>query len=358
MGHVKITTKGYLKETERFKIEALRQKKISGREIAVLLGRNHRTINREIKKATVELLNSDLSLRKEYRAHLGQEIHNERSKHKGPELKIGKDHELSEYIENKIKKEKYSPAAVLASIRNDGLKFTVNLSVKTIYNYVDKDVFYNLTNKDLLMRKTRKVKHRKIRINERNRLCKSIEERPEAANDRTEYGHWEIDCVKGKAGEKECLLTLSERMTRHEVIRKMKAATIDEVDKVLTKIEKSLEGKFKDVFKTITADNGSEFLDWERLETSKLNDTRKRTNIYFAHAYSAFERGTNENSNRIIRRFVPKGTSIGPISNEYIEKVEKWMNNYPRKVIGYETAASKVKKIFTRKMPQLIWAGL
>lgn len=358
MGQVKVTTKGYLKESERFKIEALRQKKFSGREIAIVLGRNHRTINREIKKATIELLNSNLSIRKEYRAHIGQEIHKERSKNKGPGLKIGKDYKLSEYIEKKIKIEKYSPAAVLASIRNDGLKFTVNLSVKTIYNYVDKDVFYNLTNKDLLMRKTRKVKHRKIRINERNRLCRSIEDRPEAANERSEYGHWEIDCVKGKYKEKECLLTLSERMTRQEVIRKMKSATIDEVDKVLTKIEKKLKYRFKDVFKTITADNGSEFLDWERLETSKLDDTKKRTEIYFAHAYSAFERGTNENSNRIIRRFIPKGTSIGDTSVKYVEKVENWMNNYPRKSIGYETAASKVQRIFTRKMPQLIGVGL
>lgn len=358
MGQVKVTTKGYLKESERFKIEALRQMKISGRGIALILGRDHRTINREIKKATVELLNTDLSTRKEYRAHLGQELHDERSKNKGPELKIGKDYRLSEYIEKMIKNERYSPAAVLASIRNNGLKFTVSLSIKTIYNYVDKEVFFDLTNKDLLMKKIRKIKHKKIRIAERNRLCKSIEDRPKAANERAEYGHWEIDCVKGKSGEKECLLTLSERKTRQEIIRKMKAATVDEVDKALTKIEKKLDGKFKDVFKSITADNGSEFLGWERLEASKLNNTKKRTKIYFAHAYSAFERGTNENSNRIIRRFIPKGTSIGTISRKYIEKVENWMNNYPRKVIGYETAASKVQGIFTRKMPQLIGVGL
>lgn len=357
MGQVNVTTRSYLKESERYKIEALRQKKVSGREIATMLGRNHRTINREIKRASVELLNSDLTTRKEYRADRGQEIHEKLSENKGPGLKIGKDYKLSEYIEKKIKEDKYSPAAVVASIRNEGLKFTVSLCTKTVYDYIEKGVFYGISNKDLLMKKERKRRHKRVRVCSKNRLCKSIEDRPKAANERREYGHWEIDCVKGKSGEKECLLTISERTTRQEIIRKMESASGEEVDKALTELEKKYKGEFKNIFKTITADNGPEFLDWERLEESKMNTGKKRTEMYFAHPYSSYERGTNENSNRMVRRFIPKGTSIGPISHKKIEEIEKWMNNYPRKIIDYKTAAQKIQEIFTRKMPQLTWVG-
>jgi len=357
MGQVNSTTRTYLRESERYKIEAFRQKKLTGREIGRLLGRNHRTINREIKRGTIELLNSDLTTRKVYKAHIGQEIHDEKSKHKGPGLKIGSDHKLAEYIELTIKKDRFSPAAVAATIKNKEQKFTVTLSAKTIYNYIGKEVFYGISNEDLWMKRKRKNKNKRVRVFDKNRLCKSIEDRPKEANERSEYGHWEIDCVKGKQGDKECLLTLSERKTRKEIIEKMKSASNEEVDKVLTKLEQKYKENFKDIFKSITADNGSEFLNWEFLEASKVFNGQKRTNIYFAHPYCSCERGTNENSNRMIRRFIPKGTSIGPISNKEIKKIETWMNNYPRKVIGYETATQMTNQIFTRKMPQLVGVG-
>jgi transposase, IS30 family len=95
--------------------------------------------------------------------------------------------------------------------------------------------------------------------------------------------------------------------------------------------------QFKIKFKSVTFDNGSEFLNWEPLEASVLKAEEKRTMVYFAHSYSSWERGTNENHNRMIRRFVPKGLDIGGFDDKEIKAIENWMNNYPRRILGYNT---------------------
>jgi len=74
------------------------------------------------------------------------------------------------------------------------------------------------------------------------------------------------------------------------------------------------------------------------LEASCLRKGEKRTTWYYAHPYSAWERGSNENANRLIRRFAPKGTDIGKLTNKDIRRIENWMNNYPRRMFGYKTA--------------------
>ena len=91
-------------------------------------------------------------------------------------------------------------------------------------------------------------------------------------------------------------------------------------------------------------DNGREFLDWEAIEKSVISK-ETRTLVYFAHPYSSWERGTNENQNRMIRRFIPKGTDISKLSDKDIETIEKWMNNYPRKILGYKTANELVLEV-------------
>ena len=118
---------------------------------------------------------------------------------------------------------------------------------------------------------------------------------------------------------------------------KIKALTQESILEAVDKLENKYQGYFEDKFKSITFDNGGEFLDWEGIERSCLNQ-EKRTLTYFAHPYSSWERGTNENQNRMIRRFIPKGTDIATISNKEIKRIEKWMNNYPRKILGYRTA--------------------
>lgn len=104
------------------------------------------------------------------------------------------------------------------------------------------------------------------------------------------------------------------------------------------KFERKLgEKKFRKTFKSITVDNGTEFSDWEKMEKSRRNKKMPRTKIYYCHAYRSCERGSNENHNRIIRRFFPKGTNFDFVTNKEIKKVEEWMNNYPRKILGWLT---------------------
>ena len=98
--------------------------------------------------------------------------------------------------------------------------------------------------------------------------------------------------------------------------------------------------RFSTIFKSITFDNGSEFADCAGIERSVYGKGRKRTKAYYCHPYSAYERGTNENINKMIRRFLPKGTDFRKVTAVYIHRVESWINNYPREILGFETSGS------------------
>ena len=109
--------------------------------------------------------------------------------------------------------------------------------------------------------------------------------------------------------------------------------TQKEVILALKSVRRRVGGDFSDIFKTITADNGSEFLDSEAIKkAAKCNE------VYYAHPYSSWERGSNENGNRILRRFVPKGTNIGKLTVAELQRIEDWVNNYPRKIFDYKSA--------------------
>jgi len=331
----------HLKERERYRIEILLKEKLKPYEIAQRMGKGTRTIEREKANGTIRLQNSDLTYREEYCADAGQRIYEENARNKGPGLKIGKDHELVKHIENKIIKEKYSPDAVIGEIEAKGLNFKTNISTKTLYNYIDRgDVFLILTNKDLPVKKEGKKRgYKKVKIAHKNLKGTSIEERPPEVDKRTEYGHWEMDCVVGKqGGSGVALLVLSERKSREEIIFKMSDKTQVSVREMVDALERKHGSKFKEKFKTITVDNGSEFLDFKGLEGSVKDATKKRVRVYYAHPYSSWERGTNENSNKLIRRFIAKGTDIGKISRARIKYIENWINNYPRKIFGYKSA--------------------
>lgn len=330
----------HLTERERYKIEILLKEKMTVLYISKSLGRHIRTIEREIKKGTVRLLNSDLSYREGYCADTAQRIYNENAKNKGPNLKIGKDHKLAKHIEKKIIKEKYSPDAVIGEIKAKGLKFETVICTKTLYNYIDQGIFANITNKDLPVKKNgKKGTYRRVKIAHKNLKGTSIEERPAEVEKREEYGHWEMDCVEGKKGEsKAALLVLSERKRREQIICKIRDMTQESVIGALDALERRHGSNFKEKFKTITVDNGSEFLNFKSMERSIQKPGEQRTKIYYAHPYSSWERGTNENSNKLIRRFIPKGTDISKVSKVRVKYVEDWMNNYPRRILGYKSA--------------------
>lgn len=148
-----------------------------------------------------------------------------------------------------------------------------------------------------------------------------------------------MDSVVGPQGEgSKTLLVLTERKTRKEIIRRVDNHTSQEVIKTLNRLERDMgERKFRETFKTITVDNGTEFSDWEGMEKSRRNKKIPRTKIYYCHAYRSCERGSNENQNRMIRRFFPKGTNFDNVSKNAIKEVQKWMNDYPRKILGWLT---------------------
>ena len=330
----------YLTEKERYKIEALKKAGLSNVDIAKQIGKSDRTIRREIKRGTIILRNSDWTEEKRYCADVAQRKYLENSLNKGPSLKIGNDHKLAEYIEDKIINEKYSPDAVIGRIKKEGLKFKTSICTKTLYNYIDKGIFLKLSNKDLLVKKNgvKRVynKIRKVALN--NVKGRSIEERPKAMDSRETVGHWEMDCVVSGHGSKSVLLVLTERCSRHALIFKMTGKTQEEVGKALDKLERKYRNSFKKMFMSITMDNGCEFVNQELIEQSVITK-KKRTTAYYAHPYSSWERGSNENTNKIIRRFIPKGANISNYTHKEIKRIEEWINNYPRRILDYKTAS-------------------
>ena len=173
----------------------------------------------------------------------------------------------------------------------------------------------------------------------------SIEKRPDEVEERKEFGHWEMDSVIGKRGKsKNSLLVLTERKTRAEIIFKLPEHTAAEVVSAVDRLERKWGELFKQVFKTITVDNGSEFADAEGLQRSIINEGEKRTKVYYCHPYSSWERGTNEVTNKMIRRKIPKGTNFDDRTEEEVESIENWINGYPRKIHGYHSAGEYSRK--------------
>lgn len=173
-------------------------------------------------------------------------------------------------------------------------------------------------------------KHKKV-------LGTSIEERPESIETRETFGHWEIDTVLGHKSKDEALLTLVERKTRHKIIKRISSKTAPSVTDALQDIFAGFQ-EVQEVFKSITSDNGSEF--------SELSDQCEelQIDVYFAHPYASWERGSNERHNGLIRRFIKKGQPIHTYTDECIDNVANWMNTLPRKILGYLTPRESFEK--------------
>lgn len=327
----------HLTWSDRLYIEKLYNKGNTPQEIAEVVGCCRTTIYNELRRGRYIHTNSDLTEEVRYSSDMAQQKYDENKKNKGPGLKIGSDIELANYIEDKIINEKYSPQAVLYAIRNEGRKFSVEIkSVTTIYSYIDKDVFLNLSTEHL-HRKKKKPK-RKAKRAKRPSKGTSIEKRPESVADRDQFGHWEMDCVKGKRSNGTALLVLTERKTRYEIIQVLKACSADEVRKAMNRIEKEFKSAFYTIFNTITVDNGSEFADTEAIEKA-LYRVGKRADVYYCHPYCSCERGSNENQNRLIRYHYPKGADFDKIvKKDEVRKLQKWINGYPRRMFEGGTA--------------------
>ena len=321
---------------DRLRIEVLLKAGHKKKEIADILSVHISTIYREIKRGRFEALNSDYTTEERYSPDIAQEKKNEALAAKGADIKIGKEREFADRIEEIIINDGYSPAAALAKVKEEG--YTFSICVTTLYSYIDKGIFLNLTNKQLpVKRKGEKRVYRKTTA-KRASKGESIEKRPEEINEREEFGHWEMDTVVGKKGvSKKSLLVLTERKTRKEIIMLLKEHTAAAVVKALDRLERKLGAKFRDIFKSITVDNGSEFADYEGMKRSRRGK-KDRTKIYYCHPYSSWERGSNENQNKLVRRHIPKGTDFDDKTQREVDKIEEWINNYPRCIFDYRTS--------------------
>lgn len=332
--------KGYkhIKWEQRLKIEGALRTGAKPAAIARELGVCKKTIYNEIARGMCVQQTSEYEFVERYCADVAERKYQENLRAKGPDIKLGKDFAFVEYIEDQIINKKRSPGAALAQIKIDGKKFDTEICETTLYNWIYRgDIFMNLTEEDLLY----KGDHRKPEDRDRQKRARpakgdTIEQRPEEINSRDTFGNWEMDSVMGCKGSKAALVVLTERLTRYPVIIRVPDHTMESVVRALDRIERRMGSKFREVFRTITVDNGCEFQDCKGMEKSKR--TRKpRTKIYYCHPYSAYERGSNENMNRIIRRFFPKGTNFDTITAAEVAQVEEWLANYPRRILDWKT---------------------
>lgn len=175
---------------------------------------------------------------------------------------------------------------------------------------------------------------------------RSIEERVDISS-RDNYGDFEMDTVQGKQGTKTCLLVLTERKTREELIYKLDNKKCSSVWSVL----ESVWDDFKYKIKTITCDNGVEFSTNYEFKNKEL-EKFVRTNLYYCHPYASCERGSNENANKLIRRFIPKSQDISAYTDEYIKHIQDLINNMPRKLFGGLSSYQYLKTIESEKIIQ------
>ena len=326
----------HLELKERECIERWLKEKKPVSQIAIDLDRSPSTIYREINRGTVTQIKNNVS-RKPYEVYysdVGQNLYdsNRQNSHR-------KKYNFSKKFFESLLEAK-TQGAFTGKRRTHSLKTFVNVyklinplekvpTFKTLYRYVASgDFFINKTDLPVMYRLApRKNKHSKPKGTNKRVLGKSISDRDEDILLRQTFGHWEADLVLGKIYKDEsCLLTLVERYSRYGI-----AIKLDSKDSLAAfkAIQKVVEVN-KELFKTITFDNGSEF--------AKMSELGIET--YFCHAYAAWEKGTNENYNKLIREFFPKGRSFNEITQEKIDEAINCINLRYREVLDYRTATA------------------
>ena len=333
-------TRSYRRITERdrYKIEALRNAKIPVHKIAEELGFSKVAIYAELKRGAYQHRNTDWSETTKYSAYKAQRNADYNATAKGAQLKIGNDHEFAKFVETMILAG-YSPEALLGFIKDNNLEFKTKVCRVTLYSYIDKGVFRNVTNKNLL-RKSKKRKYKTIkRTKKLPHIDHSIEKRPKEIQDRKSFGHWELDSVIGTQTKGKTILSLTERKTRMQLILVAKDKTAASTVNALNIIERKIgTQKFRKIFKSFTCDNGCEFSNTYGIEHSPSG--KQRTTVYYCHPYCSSERGSNENQNGFIRRFIPKGNAISKYTLAEIKEIQDFINYYPRGIFDYKNSAT------------------
>lgn len=320
----------YMTEQERYQLEAYRRAGKGVSWIAREMSFCRQTIYNELRRGEYDHERNGF-LQKRYSADKGQQIHRRNQEAKGRPLKIGHERAYADFLEEMVLEHRYSPAAALAAARGAG--FTCSISVGTFYNYITQGVFYALTNNHLWEKPTRKTR-KKQEPRVAHPKLPSIEERPQRINDRSERGHWEMDLIVGCSGSRAVLLTMTERVTREEIIIKLPDRRAVTIRRAIDRLERNTPG-FRTKFRSISTDNGPEFLEYDLLRQSVRGGTRFE--VYYCHSYAAWEKGSNENHNRMIRRWFPKGTNFEKVTKKQVAAIQDWMNGYPRKILDWKT---------------------
>lgn len=330
---------------QRLTLERMLKKGFTKAAIASALGKCERSIYYEINRGLCVQQTSEYEFIEVYCPEVAERKYRDFLKDKGRDLKIGNDHALARRLEELVMVQGFAPGAALAEIRNNGEVYDTVICENTLYNYIYRgDVFLHLTPEHLHNKGRRHYAAKSKRQAARSSNGKSIENRPQEVKGRGSFGHWEMDSIMGCKGSKKALLVLTERRTRMGIVMLLEDHTAASVVKAINSLERRFGKLFYKLFKSITVDNGCEFQDFEGIEAAHRRKG-KRTIVFFCHPYSAFERGSNENMNRLIRRFFPKGTSFDTVKpEEEVRAAERWVNNYPRKLLGWKSAAMLFEK--------------
>lgn len=331
---------------ERIRLEMLDRTLYPGKrkpnlsEIARRLGRHRSSVSREYRRGAVVNKNSQLEAFPVYSARKGQAAAEREALAKGPRGRL--TNRVAEDIRSLIIHEHLSPFAAVIRLRKRGEHAWVPCE-RSVYYAIDAGLLGVSRSQLPYKPKDKPRKRAGSRMAYTNTRGRPITERPPGAEDRSEYGHWEMDTVVGGTGTSPtCLLVLTERMSRREIIRKIPDRTQMAVIRALDRLERAPDNIFK-TMNSLTCDNGCEFLDFKAIEKSCIR-ARTRCQVFFAHPFRASERGSNENANRIVRRFVPKGADISRFSKAQIQRIEAWINNLPRKILDGLSADEKVKR--------------
>ena len=292
---------------ERTSIAHLHKQGVSLRQIAITIGRNVSTIKRELDRNYTPNKKGD----NDYYPYSSQKRYEERKSEAHNIIQFPL--EVIQIIEQRIK-ETWSPEQIAAYYKNNGFP-----CYKTIYKWINEGIIIN-GNKSLLRRKG---KGGWYETRGKQNRGKSIRKRDKRIYKRADYGHWELDTVVSGLGKsKSCFITLVERKSRFYKAIKSPNRHADVVARLIIDYLKQYPSE---LVKTITTDNGKEFAEWKQIE-KELN-----CEVYFCDTFCAWQKGSNENSNGLLREFFPKGYNLSRYTQVYIDKKVNLINNRPRK---------------------------
>lgn len=307
-----------LNAEERSALAALRTLGLSRAEIARQLGRHRSTVGRELQRNSAPYDGGYRCVRAHQRAH-ARRYRSRRNSQFEPEH--------WSRIEGLLQEE-WSPEQVSGYLRQRG---ELAISHETIYRYVWRDLKQGGTLHAHLRGARKQRRKRYGCYDSRGRLAgkRMISQRPAIVERRRQIGHWEVDTMMGESlGESsDCILTLVERKTGYVLIAKLAARTTAEANRALLELMRRQPGRVL----TITADNGTEFHGYERIEAVT------EVMFYFATPHHSWERGTNENTNGLIRQYLPKGQSMTGVTQSQCDAIAYHLNHRPRKRHAYKT---------------------